>query len=62
MKVAFGILFATELSLLAWFAQNFASANAIALGGAALAILILGVALFIMNKKAIKTINSLEDL
>ncbi len=62
LKVIFGILAATDISLLAWLVQNYKTADTILLViGAASAILIT-VGIVWVNRIAYEKIDELEDL
>jgi 4-hydroxybenzoate polyprenyltransferase len=62
LKVVFGILVATDLSLIAWLAQNFSSASRIqVLIGLAAVVGVTGAVVWV-NRMAYARIKQLEDL
>lgn len=61
-KVAFAILIATGVSLLAWFAQNYLVAEPILWTFALVGIVAISIAVFFINKKVFKCLDRLEEL
>ncbi len=62
LKVVFGILAAIDVSLLAWLAQNYRSANALLLVIGALAVAGITAAVVWVNHRAYQKIDELEEL
>ena len=62
LKVVFGILAAIDVSLLAWLAQNYRSANALLLVIGALAVAGITAAVVWVNYRAYQKIDELEEL
>jgi len=62
LKVVFGILVATDISLVAWLAQNFGSANRIQVLVGLTAVVGVTVAVVWVNRMAYARIKQLEDL
>ena len=62
LKVVFGILAATDVSLLAWLVQNYRSANALLLVIGALAVAGITAAVVWVNHRAYQKIDELEEL
>jgi 4-hydroxybenzoate polyprenyltransferase len=61
-KVAFAILIATGISLLAWLAQNYTSAESILSIIALIGIFILSITIYSINKKVFECLDRLEEL
>ena len=61
-KVVFVILILSGVSLLAWFAQNYASAKPALLIIALISIFVVIVITVIINKKVFKCLDRLEEL
>lgn len=61
-KVAFAILIATGVSLLAWFAQNYTLAEPILLIFAFIGIFIVSMTIYSINKKVFECLDRLEEL
>ncbi|SMN11456.1 hypothetical protein SPBRAN_1728 [uncultured Candidatus Thioglobus sp.] len=61
-KVAFAIFIATDLSLLAWFAQNFKQQSLLILLLCSIAIIFVTVVVVLINKKAFKCFDRLGEL
>jgi len=62
LKVVFGILVATDISLVAWLAQNFSSASRLqGLIGLAAVVVVTGAVVWV-NRMAYARITQLEDL
>ncbi|SMN00712.1 hypothetical protein SPONN_1926 [uncultured Candidatus Thioglobus sp.] len=61
-KVAFAILMATGVSLLAWFAQNYPLAEPILLIFGLIGVLIVSMAIYLINKKVFECLDRLEEL
>ena len=62
LKVVFGILVATDISLLAWLAQNYASANMLLLVCCGIAVILMTGAVVWVNRTAYRKIDELEEL
>jgi hypothetical protein len=62
LKVVFGILAAIDVSLLAWLAQSYRSANALLLVVGALAVAGITAAVVWVNHRAYQKIDELEEL
>lgn len=62
LKVAFGIAVALDASLVAWLAQNYATASPIILGAALIAVLGFAVMIVLINRWAYQRIEELENV
>ena len=62
LKVVFGILVATDISLVAWLAQNFSSASRIQVFVGLAAVVVVTGAVVWVNRVAYIRIKQLEDL
>jgi 4-hydroxybenzoate polyprenyltransferase len=62
LKVVFGILVATDISLLAWLAENFASAPGVQAVVSLVAVVVVTGAIVWVNHLAYVRIKQLEDL
>jgi 4-hydroxybenzoate polyprenyltransferase len=62
LKVIFGILVATDISLVAWLAQNFSSASRIQVLVSLAAVVVVTGAVVWINRMAYARIKQLEDL
>ena len=62
LKVVFGILVATDISLLAWLAEKFASAPKVQVIVSLVAVVIVTSAIVWVNRLAYVRIKQLEDL
>ena len=62
LKVVFGILVATDISLVAWLAQHYADANVVLLICCGLAVLIVTATIIRVNRTAYRKIDELETL
>lgn len=62
LKVVFGILVVTDISLLAWLAQNYASANILLLVFCGIAVILMTGAVVWVNRTAYRKIDELEEL
>ena len=62
LKVVFGILVATDISLVAWLAQHYSTANTLLLVFCGVAVVIVTGAVVWVNKTAYRKIDELEDL
>jgi 4-hydroxybenzoate polyprenyltransferase len=62
LKVVFGLLVATDISLLGWLAQNFATSNRIQIGIALVAVIGVTIAVVWVNRVAYARIDQLEEL
>jgi drug/metabolite transporter (DMT)-like permease len=62
LKVAFAIAAALDASLVAWLAQNYATASPIIVGAALVAALVIAGVVVIINRRAYRRIEELENL
>jgi uncharacterized membrane protein YGL010W len=62
LKVIFGILAATDISLIAWLAQSYAKASVLLLISCGFAVVIITVIVIWVNHTAYRKIDELEDL
>jgi len=62
LKVVFGILVATDISLVAWLAQNYANANILLLVFCGTAVVLVTGAVIWVNRTAYRKIDELEEL
>ena len=62
LKVLFGLLFATDISLIAFLFNKSGVLSDIKLSLVLLGLLAVTILLFIVNKKALNKINELEDI
>ncbi|MDQ3774449.1 MAG: hypothetical protein M3461_08855 [Pseudomonadota bacterium] len=62
LKVAFGIAVALAASLVAWLAQNYATASPIIVGAGLIAVLGFAVMIVLINRWAYERIEELEDV
>lgn len=62
LKVIFGILVATDISLLAWLAQHYPNASVFLVAICGLAVIVVTGAIIWVNKTAYRKIDELEDL
>jgi len=62
LKVVFGILVATDIALVAWLAQNYASANILLLVFCGIAVVLVTGAVVWVNRTAYRKIDELEEL
>lgn len=62
LKVVFGILVATDISLIAWLAQSHAKANVLLLILCGFAVIVITVIVIWVNHAAYRKIDELEDL
>lgn len=62
LKIVFGILIATDISLLAWLAQNFESTPNLQLAVALIAVAVVTIAVVWVNGRAYKRLEELEKL
>ena len=62
LKVAFAIAVALDASLVAWLAQNFATASPIIVGAALVAALVIAGVVVIINSRAYRRIEELENV
>ena len=62
LKIAFGIAVALDASLVAWLAQNYAIANHVIVVAGLIAALVLAVIVVIINHRAYKRIEELENV
>jgi drug/metabolite transporter (DMT)-like permease len=62
LKVAFGIAVALDASLVAWLAQNYATASPIIVGAGLIAVLGFAVMIVLINRWAYQRIEGLENV
>ncbi len=62
LKVAFGVAVALDASLLAWLAQNYASAEPVIIVAAVIAAVVIAAAIFLINRRAYRRIEELENV
>jgi len=62
LKVIFGLLVATIISLIGWMATRYKDADASIMIVSMVVVIILAVAIVVVNMKAFDKINELEDL
>jgi hypothetical protein len=62
LKVVFGLLVATDVSLLAWLAQNYRTAEVLLLWIGAMAVVAITGAVVWVNRRAYQKIDELEGL
>ena len=62
LKVAFAIAVALDASLVAWLAQNYATASPIIVGAALVAALVIAGVVVVINRRAYRRIEELEDV
>jgi len=61
LKLVFGLLVAVDVSLLAWLAQNYATASDVIVFAGGIAIIVITGAIIWVNRAAYKRIEELED-
>ena len=62
LKVAFGIAVAIDVSLVAWVAQNYETATPVVIVTAVIAAVVLAVMIVLINRRAFRRIEALEDV
>ncbi|MBI4778174.1 hypothetical protein HY792_04580 [Candidatus Desantisbacteria bacterium] len=62
LKIVFGILIATDISLVAWLFQNYEKATQLLLIACATAVLLVTFAIVLVNRVAYRKIDELEEL
>lgn len=62
LKVVFGILVATDISLIAWLAQNYENASILLLLCCGIAVILVTGAVLWVNRTAYRKIDELEEL
>jgi len=62
LKIIFGLLFATDFSIIGYLFNNFEKLGLLKLILIVMALIILTFSLYLINKTAMKKINELEDL
>jgi len=62
LKVAFGIAVALDASLVAWLAQNYATAKPVILIAALVAAVVIAAVIVLVNRRAYRRIEELEDV
>jgi len=61
LKVAFGIAVAVDVSLVAWVAQNYETAKPLVIVAATIAAVVVAVVIVLVNRRAFRRIDELED-
>ena len=59
--MTFGIAVAFDASLVAWLAQNYGTASPIIVGAGLIAVLVIAVLIVLINQRAYKRIEELEN-
>ena len=62
LKITFGIAVALDASLVAWLAQNYATASSIIVGAGLIAVLVIAALIVLINRRAYKRIEELENV
>ncbi len=62
LKVTFAIFVAVDVSMIGWAAQNYTSASVLLLSLITVAVAIVTIVIIVINRRAYKKINRLEDL
>lgn len=62
LKVAFAIAVALDASLVAWLAQNYATASVVIVGAALVAALVLASVVVLINRRAYRRLEELENI
>ncbi len=62
LKVAFGLLMATNLSLMAWLIQHYQTQSSLITALNAIAIVVVTVIIYLINKQAYKKIDEIGEL
>jgi len=62
LKVAFAITVALDASLVAWLAQNYTTASPVIVGAALVAALVIAGVVVIINRRAYRRIEELENV
>ena len=62
LKVAFGIAVAVDASLVAWLAQNYDTAKPVVTFAAAICSVVIAAAVVVINRRAFRRIEELENL
>ena len=62
LKVAFGLLMATNLSLIAWLIQHYQTQSKLITALNAIAIVVVTVIIYLINKQAYKKIDEIGEL
>ena len=62
LKVAFGLLMATNLSLIAWLIQHYQTQSRLITALNAIAIVVVTVIIYLINKQAYKKIDEIGEL
>ena len=62
LKVAFGVAVAIDASLVAWIAQSYTTARPIVIIAAVVAAIIIAIAIVLINRRAFRRIEELEDV
>lgn len=61
LKVPFGLLFVIDASLLGWVAQSYATASLSLMFAAGIAIIGVSTGIFLINRRAYRRIDNMED-
>ena len=61
LKIAFAVAVALDASLVAWLAQNYETASPVIVGAAMVAALVIAGIVVIINNRAYRRIEELED-
>jgi 4-hydroxybenzoate polyprenyltransferase len=61
LKVAFAVAVALDASLVAWLAQNYETASPVIVGAAFVAALVIAGVVVVINNRAYRRIEELED-
>ena len=62
LKVPFGLLFVVDASLLGWVAQSYVTATPALLLVASIAIIGVSISIFLINRRAYRRIDDIEDV
>jgi len=62
LKVVFGILVASDISLLAWLAQNYGKAPSFLIAICSIAVILITIGIVWVNRAAYRKIDELGDL
>jgi len=62
LKIAFGVAVAVDASLVAWVAQNYATARPVVIIAAVVAAIVIATAVVLINRRAFRRIEELEDV
>lgn len=62
LKVAFGVAVAVDASLVAWLAQNYATAKTVVVVAAVVSAVVIAAAVVLINRRAFRRIEELENV